>query len=48
MTPFQDVIATEQELRDLVGTPAARSILKERPACWLAERWGTLDASPSQ
>src|SRR5438552_15314017 len=32
MIPFQDVIATEQELRDLVGTPAARSILKERPA----------------
>src|SRR5438552_6768429 len=32
MIPFQDVIATERELRDLVGTPASRSILKERPA----------------
>jgi hypothetical protein len=32
MTPFQDVITNEQELRDLVGTPASRSILKERSA----------------
>src|SRR5438132_5102533 len=32
MSAFDHVIATEQELRDLVGTPASRSILKERPA----------------
>ena len=32
MTPFDDVVTTEQELRELFGTPAARSVLKERPA----------------
>jgi predicted pyridoxine 5'-phosphate oxidase superfamily flavin-nucleotide-binding protein len=30
MTPFQHVVGSEAELRALVGTPAARSVLKER------------------
>ena len=32
MSAFDHVITNEQELRDLVGTPASRSILKERSA----------------
>ena len=32
MTPFNNVVTSEQELRDLLGTPASRSVLKERPA----------------
>ena len=30
MTPFGHVVANEDELRALVGTPASRSVLKER------------------
>jgi len=30
MTPFQDVLTTEAEIRALVGTPVARSLLKEQ------------------
>jgi uncharacterized protein len=32
MKPFAQVITSEQELREVVGTPAARAVLKERPA----------------
>jgi PPOX class probable FMN-dependent enzyme len=32
MTPFSDTVTSEQELRDLLGVPAQRSVLKERPA----------------
>ncbi len=32
MTPFNNIITGEQELRDLLGLPAPRSVLKERPA----------------
>ena len=32
MKPFEDVISSEQELRELVGTPSPRSLLKERPS----------------
>jgi PPOX class probable FMN-dependent enzyme len=31
MHPFDNVITSEQELRDIVGTPAERAVLKERP-----------------
>ena len=31
MRPFEEVITSEEELRELVGTPHARSLLKERP-----------------
>jgi PPOX class probable FMN-dependent enzyme len=30
MTPFRHVVGSEAELRELVGTPASRSVLKER------------------
>ena len=30
MSPFQHVVGSEAELRELVGTPASRSVLKER------------------
>lgn len=30
MTPFEQLITSEQELRAIVGTPAARAVLKER------------------
>lgn len=30
MTPFDHVVGSEDELRRLIGTPAARSVLKER------------------
>jgi uncharacterized protein len=30
MTAFDDVLTTEQELRDLIGVPGARSVQKER------------------
>jgi uncharacterized protein len=30
MTPFNHIVASEEELRQLVGTPASRSVLKER------------------
>jgi len=30
MTPFQHLVGSETELRELVGTPASRSVLKER------------------
>lgn len=32
MTPFNDVVTTEQELRDMLGPASPRSVLKERPA----------------
>ena len=32
MTPFNDIVTNEQELRDLLGMPASRSVLKERAA----------------
>ena len=32
MTPFTDIVTSEQELRDMLGVPAQRSVLKERPA----------------
>jgi PPOX class probable FMN-dependent enzyme len=32
MTAFDDVLTTEQELRDLIGVPGARSVQKERPS----------------
>ena len=31
MAPFQNLVTSEAELRALVGTPAARSLLKEQP-----------------
>ena len=31
MRPFEGVITNEQELREILGTPVARSVLKERP-----------------
>jgi uncharacterized protein len=31
MHPFDNVITSEQELREIVGTPGARAVLKERP-----------------
>jgi uncharacterized protein len=31
MSPFKEVVTSEQELRQIIGTPVARSILKERP-----------------
>ena len=31
MSPFEHVVTSEQELREIFGTPAARSVLKERP-----------------
>jgi uncharacterized protein len=31
MIPFDDIVTSEPELRELFGTPATRSILKERP-----------------
>lgn len=30
MTPFNDVLTTEQQLRDMLGTPTERAVLKER------------------
>ena len=30
MSPFENIVTSEQELRDIVGKPAARSIQKER------------------
>jgi uncharacterized protein len=30
MTPFNDIVTSEQELRDMLGLPAERSVLKER------------------
>ena len=32
MTPFTNIVTSEQELRDMLGVPAPRSVLKERPA----------------
>ena len=32
MHPFEHVVMSEQELRQIVGTPASRSVLKERTA----------------
>jgi PPOX class probable FMN-dependent enzyme len=32
MIPFTHVVTSEQELRDMLGVPASRSVLKERPA----------------
>jgi PPOX class probable FMN-dependent enzyme len=32
MTAFDDVLTTEQELRELLGVPRARSVQKERPS----------------
>jgi PPOX class probable FMN-dependent enzyme len=32
MTPFNDIVTSEQELRDMLGSPAERSVLKERQA----------------
>ena len=32
MHPFEHVVVSEQELRQIVGTPASRSVLKERTA----------------
>ena len=32
MDAFEHVVASEQELRQIVGVPASRSLLKERPA----------------
>jgi uncharacterized protein len=32
MSPFTETITTEQELREIIGAPAARAVLKERPA----------------
>jgi uncharacterized protein len=32
MTPFKNIVTSEQELRDLLGAASPRSILKERPA----------------
>ena len=32
MNPFEDVVTSEQQLREVFGTPAERSLLKERPA----------------
>jgi uncharacterized protein len=32
MIPFNDIVTSEQELRDMLGMPASRSVLKERPA----------------
>jgi uncharacterized protein len=32
MGPFNDVVTSEQELRDMLGVPAERSVLKERAA----------------
>jgi PPOX class probable FMN-dependent enzyme len=31
MNPFNDIVTSEQELRDMLGVPAQRSVLKERP-----------------
>jgi hypothetical protein len=31
MSPFKEVVTSESELRQIIGTPVARSILKERP-----------------
>jgi hypothetical protein len=31
MSPFEEVVTSEEELRLILGTPVARSILKERP-----------------
>ena len=31
MNPFKNVVSSEQDLREIVGTPVARSVLKERP-----------------
>ena len=30
MTPFNDIVTSEQELREMLGVPAQRSVLKER------------------
>jgi len=32
MTPFKNIVTSEQELRDMLGSPAERSVLKERHA----------------
>jgi PPOX class probable FMN-dependent enzyme len=32
MIPFHDIVTSEQALRDMLGVPASRSVLKERPA----------------
>jgi uncharacterized protein len=32
MSAFNDIVTSEQELRDMLGVPASRSVLKERPA----------------
>jgi PPOX class probable FMN-dependent enzyme len=32
MTPFNDIVTSEQELRDMLGAPRERSVLKERPS----------------
>ena len=32
MTPFTHIVTKEQELREMLGEPASRSVLKERPA----------------
>ena len=31
-TLFNDIVTSEQELRDMLGMPAPRSVLKERPS----------------
>jgi PPOX class probable FMN-dependent enzyme len=31
MSPFDNLVTSEQELREIVGTPGARAVLKERP-----------------
>ena len=31
MSSFNDIVTSEQELRDMLGVPDARSLLKERP-----------------
>jgi hypothetical protein len=31
MTPFNEIVTSEQELRDMLGVPAQRSVLKVHP-----------------
>ena len=46
MVPFENVIATEDELRALLGTPAERAILKVRPSLDVHAREGEGETSP--
>ena len=32
MNAFNHIVTSEQELREMLGAPASRSVLKERPA----------------